>query len=455
MGHPYIGLTDEEIRSMLAEMGLSSFDELYRDVPEKLRLDDSERFTRMSEEEVISNVHSILSKNKSSGELKHFIGGGVWPHHIPSVVKEVVRRSEFLTSYTPYQAEASQGVLQALFEYQSLMAELLDIDIVNSSMYDWATALAEAFRMAKRVTRRSKILYPRYISPQRLEVARTYTEAADMNIEEYKQSRFNGTADLEDLKQKISDDVAAVYVELPSYLGFIPLNIREIGEIAHDKKSLFIIGVDPTILGIVEAPGTLGADIVVGEGQPLGIPMSYGGPLLGIMGCKMDRRLVNQMPGRIIGMTSAGEERAYAMILQAREQHIKREKASSNICTNQTLCAIAAAVYLSLLGKEGIRRLGEHILARTKYLSKRLASIDGVEAPLFKAPHFKEFTYRVEGKHPDILLERLMRKGVLGGVNVGSEFNELKNSILTCVTEIHSIRELDMYVSLVEEVANT
>ncbi|MEN2973969.1 MAG: aminomethyl-transferring glycine dehydrogenase subunit GcvPA [Candidatus Caldarchaeales archaeon] len=454
MSHPYIGLTREEVTSMLLEMGLKSIDELYMDIPSRFFIKNALQYSKpLSEEEVRRHLKIITSKNKTASQFKLFIGGGLWPHIIPSAVKEVVRRSEFLTSYTPYQPEVSQGMLQALFEYQSLMAELLDVEVVNSSMYDWATALGEAFRMASRVTKRNKILYPRYISPERLKVAETYSKPSNIRLVEYLQNRVDGLADLEDLKNKIRDDTAAVYIEYPSYLGFIPTNIREIGETAHDHNALFIIGVDPIALGIFESPGKLGADIVVGEGQPLGMPLNFGGPLLGVMGCRMDRELIHNLPGRLIGMTlTVKGERAYTMILQAREQHIKREKATSNICTNQALCAVTAAVYLALLGKKGIKELGEQILARTKYMINKLSRIGKVEVPLFKNIHFKEFTYRVHGVKSGEILKNLLEKKIFGGIDIGGMFNGLDDGILTCVTEVHSREDLDYYVSSLREV---
>ncbi|MEM2732621.1 MAG: aminomethyl-transferring glycine dehydrogenase subunit GcvPA [Nitrososphaerota archaeon] len=454
MIHPYIGLTEEEVKLMLQEMGLDSIDKLFEDIPSRYFLKKSSKYSKpLSEWEVRTHIKNILSKNRVLFYGRLFIGGGVWPHVVPSIVRELLKRSEFYSSYTPYQPEVSQGVLQALFEYQSLMAELLDVEVVNASMYDWGTALGEAFRMAKRVTGRNKILYPHYISPERLEIAETYTEPSKIKLEEYAQNINDGRIDIGDLEEKIGEDVAAVYVEYPSYLGFIPLNIKKAGEIAHDHGALFIIGVDPTILGIFQSPGKLGADIVVGEGQPLGLPMNFGGPLLGIMGCRMDIKLIHQLPGRLIGMTSTIKgERAFTMILQAREQHIKREKATSNICTNQALCAIATAIYLSLLGKNGFKKLGEQILARTKYMMEQLSRIDGVEAPLFKTIHFKEFTYRVKGKNSSKVILEMMEKGIMAGICVGKWFKELGESILTCTTEVHSKEDIDHYVKSLREV---
>jgi len=450
---PYIALTESEVEEMLREVGVKDVDELYSDIPSKYLLERFDFPPPRSEMEVKELIEDILSKNRCMGELKLFIGGGAWPHYIPSAVKEIISRSEFLTSYTPYQPEASQGILQALFEYQSLLAELLEIDVVNASMYDWATALGEAFRMAARVTRRKKILYPHYISPQRREVATTYSSGMGLRLEDYMQLE-DGSVDLEDLKGRLDRDVAAIYIEYPSYLGFITKNIKAVGELAHEVGALFIVGVDPTALGIFESPGRLGADIVVGEGQPLGLPMSFGGPLLGILGCKLEPRLLHSLPGRLIGMTKTlrGDERAYCMILQSREQHIKRERATSNICTNQALCAVAVAAHLSLLGRDGVVELGRQILARTSYMIRRLSEISGVKAPLFDAPHFKEFAYKVDGYPSYKLLRKLLEKGIVGGIDLSREFDELGNSILTCVTEIHSKQDVDQYVSVVKEV---
>lgn len=450
---PYVVPTENEIEEMMKGIGIKNVDELYNDIPSRYLLKEFDFPSSKSEIEVKKIIEKILSKNRCMGELKLFIGGGVWPHYIPSAVKEIVSRSEFLTSYTPYQPEVSQGILQALFEYQSLLAELLEIDVVNASMYDWATALGEAFRMAARVTRRKKIFYPHYVSPQRREVALTYSSGMSLRLEDYMQLE-DGSADIEDLQDRLDRDVAAIYIEYPSYLGFIPKNIKTVGELAHESGALFIVGVDPTALGVLEAPGRLGADIVVGEGQPLGLPMSFGGPLLGILGCKLEPRLLHSLPGRLIGMTTTtrGDERAYCMILQSREQHIKREKATSNICTNQALCAVTVAAYLSLLGKNGFIELGRQILAKTNYMIKRLSEISGVKAPLFNALHFKEFAYKLDGCSSRELLKKLLENGIVGGIDLSREFSELDNSILTCVTEMHSKQDIDQYVNIVREV---
>ncbi len=437
---------------MLRELGVGDVWELYSDVPRKYILEKPPAIEGpLSEQEVQAHVRSMLSRNKTARQLKLFIGGGVWPHYIPAAVREVISRSEFLTSYTPYQPEASQGMLTALFEYQSLVAELYDVDVVNSSMYDWATAVGEAFRMAHRYNGRKKIIVPRFISPERLAVAETYVKPLGLEIVSVRQDE-HGRIDEEELKHLADRDTAAIYVENPAYLGFIVENITAAGEIAHDVGSLFIVGAEPTSLGILKPPGSYGADIIVGEGQPLGLPMNFGGPLMGILGCRHEQRLVHAMPGRLIGMTEdiRGERRAFTMVLQAREQHIRREKATSNICTNQALCAVAVAAYLALLGKSGLRSLAEHILAKTAYMIERLSKINNIQVPLFDAPHYMEFTYRMRGVKAKALLNKLLQHGIVGGIDVSSMHDSLNGAVLTCVTEVHSREDLEAYARAVE-----
>jgi glycine dehydrogenase subunit 1 len=277
-----------------------------------------------------------------------------------------------------------------------MICELTAMEVANSSMYDWASALGEAARMAARLTHRTEILIPRIIHLERFSALCTYADPAGLKISPICYDSVTGQLDMEDLKRKISSKTAAVYIENPSYLGVIETKVKEIAEETHDHKALFIVGVDPVSLGILKPPGEYGADIVVGEGQPLGNHMNYGGPLLGIFACRDDRRLIRQMPGRVIGMTTTvdGGKTGFCMALQAREQHIRREKATSNICTNEALCALASAVYLALLGPRGLRELGEVIMFKASYAMQLLAKIDGLKVPLFDAPHFKEFTVK-------------------------------------------------------------
>lgn len=450
--HPYLPNSSSRVKEeMLRELGIESVDELYGDIPSQVKLNrDLDIPGPMSEFEVFKFIKGILDLNRNCLDMPIFLGAGCWPHYVPSLVKHIVGRSEFLTSYTPYQAEISQGMLQALFEYQSLICELTEMDVANASMYDWASALAEAALMAVRVTGRNRIVIPRIIHPERRLVLRTYAEPHGIEVVEVGYDSEKGFLDISSLSEVMDGSVAAVYVENPSYLGFIEVNVRSIGEIAHDYGALYIVGVDPISLGFLKAPGSYGADIVVGEGQPLGNPMNFGGPSLGIFACRDDRRLIRQMPGRIIGLTTTvdGSERGFVMALQTREQHIRREKATSNICTNEALCAVAAAVYLSLLGPSGLRSLCETILYKSHYAMKRLSEISGVRAPLFNAPHFKEFVVNIDGSGFSIgeLHRRLLEFNVHGGKIIKSEFPELGESALYCVTEIHSKEDIDRLV---------
>jgi len=388
--------------------------------------------------------------------MKCFLGAGVWPHHVPAAVDHVSSRSEFLTSYTPYQPEISQGILQALFEYQSMICELLEMDVANCSMYGWASSLGEAARMAARVTRRNEFLVPHYLSRDRLMVLKSYAEPAEIRIIEVDQSLRNGQIDMEDLKRKVSNRTAGVYIENPSYLGFLTESPEAIAEVVHDAGGLFIVGVDPTSLGVLRPPGDYGADIAIGEGQPLGNYMN-GGSLLGIFACRGEDRLVRQIPGRIIGMTATldGKRQAFCMALQTREQHIRRHRATSNICTNEALYALRAAVYIALLGPRGFRELGEIIISKTRLFIKKLSQIDGVHVPFFDAYHFKEFTVNFDefSKSLQEVNRRLLKKGIIGGKELTSDFPELGQTSLYCVTEMHTSQEIEYLCESLREVS--
>jgi glycine dehydrogenase subunit 1 len=448
--HPFIAnSTITDWKSMLHELGIEGVQDLYSDIPTKFLLKSKLNLAgSLSEFEAFEHISRILSRNRSCRDMSVFAGAGAWLHYIPAAVSEIVSRSEFLTSYTQYQPETSQGMLMALFEYQSLIAELLKMDVVNASMYDWATALGEAGRMSGRLTGRNEVVIPRFASPDRRATLQTYINPAGMKTVEVAQSREDGQIVLENLKEKVSSDTAAIYIENPSYLGFLETEVNAVAEISRDAGAIFIVGVDPTSLGIIKPPGDYGADIVIGEGQPFGNPMNFGGPLLGILACKSKLKMIREMPGRIIGMTTTVDEmqRAFVMSLQTREQHIRRREATSNICTNNALCALASAVCLSLLGKSGIRELSEHILAKTKYAIKKFGSIDEVDVPLFKALHFKEFIIRFKRRQADDVLRELVEHKICGGKSLVPEFPELGESVLVCVTELHSKEQIDNYV---------
>jgi len=441
----------------MREIGIETIEELYVDIPRKYmlkhRLDLPEK---LSELEVKRHVEKLLAKNKTCQDMPVFLGAGCWHHYVPAVVNAIIQRGELLTSYTPYQPEISQGMLQALFEYQSMICELTDMEIANCSMYDWASALGEAARMAARVTHRNEVLIPKIIHPEREATLKTYVEPAGIKIREIRYEHETGQLDIEDLKAKVSEKTAAVYIENPTYLGIIETNVEEIETEIHAKDALFIVGVDPTSLGVLKPPGEYGADIVIGEGQPLGNPMNYGGPLLGIFACRNDIRLARQMPGRIIGMTTTvdGSQRAFCMALQTREQHIRREKATSNICSNESLCAVAAAVYMALLGPEGFRELGEAIMLKANYAIRVLSEIEGLSVPVFNSAHFKEFTLNFDktGLTVQEIHKKLLENGIHGGKDVSREFPELGETALYCVTEMHSKKEIDGLAAVLEDI---
>jgi glycine dehydrogenase subunit 1 len=452
--HRYLPNSVPEIKEkMMDEIWISSIADLYSDIPDELVYKGVLDIPGPSTEaEVKAHVSGLLEENTTL-RCPPFMGGGVWPHYVPSVVDEVIHRAELLTSYTPYQPEISQGMLQSIFEYQSQICELVGMDVANSSLYDWSTAVGEAALMSSRITRKTKVLVPDLMSPYRYSVLKTYVEPAGLSVEKVDHDEITGLMNLEDLKDKVDGETAAVYVENPSYMGFVEENAADIGEIAHDNKALYLVGVDPTSLGVLRAPGDYGADIVCGEGQPLGNHMSYGGPLLGILACRHDNRYIRQMPGRIIGITETlkDQRRAYVMTLQTREQHIRREKATSNICSNQALCAVAAGVYLSLMGPTGMRELGETIMSRARYAQRKIGELPGVRAPIFNSFHFKEFTVKFQRKPLDEISKKLRANGMQAGIPLTKQFPEFGETSLFCVTEVHSKKDVDMLVSVLKE----
>jgi glycine dehydrogenase subunit 1 len=456
MGHPYIPNTREIREQMLAEIGVASIDNLFSDIPEKIRLKKALKLPeQMSELEVRQDVQKMLAQNKPFAQMLSFLGGGLWPHHIPAHVRSLVQRSEFLTSYTPYQAEVSQGMLQALFEYQSMICELTGMDVSNASMYDWATAVGEAALMCARVTGRKKILVPELMSPERFSVLQNYSLGPGLELVKIGYDWTTGQLDLSQLRAKLGQDVACVYIENPSYLGFLETRAKEIADAVHKAGALFVVGVNPISLGLLKAPGDYGADIVVGEGQPLGNPVSFGGPTLGIFACRDDVKLIRQIPGRLVGATTTLDEktRGFIMVLQTREQHIRRERATSNICSNEALCAVAAAIYLASLGPRGLRELAETCAANASYAMKKLDAIDGIEAPIFASPHFNEFTLRCT--QPKLAIKKfnakLLKQGIQGGKPINGEFPEFGETALLCTTELHRKEDIDRLADVAAE----
>ena len=460
MGHPWLpNLNDRDRREMLEKIGVRDPLELYRDVPRGLILPEPPRvgFEKpLSEEEVRLHLDKVLSRNRVYLDPPPFTGGTVCPHYVPAVVDAIISRGEFYTAYTPYQPEINQGILQALFEYQSLMADLLEVDVVNSSMYDMSTAVAEAALMSMRVTRRRRILVPETMNPEHLEVLITWTRGRDAIVETVRVDDETGLLDLGDLEARLSrGDTAAVYLENPSFLGVVQEHAEAVGDAAHKHGALFIVGVDVTSLGLLKPPGRYGADIVVGEGQPLGLGLNYGGPYLGVFGVRWDRRLVRQMPGRLVGMTRSVEgERAFTLILQTREQHIRRERATSNITTNEALMAIAAAVYISLLGKGGFRRLSREVLVRSNYLLHRARGI-GLE-PLYPSARYYKNIPLVFPLEYSRVHQALKERGIMGGLPL-DRYEETRRLLgekasrtaLFCATEVHSKRHIDALIDAI------
>ncbi|MFW9788595.1 MAG: aminomethyl-transferring glycine dehydrogenase subunit GcvPA [Candidatus Thorarchaeota archaeon] len=458
--HPWIPMTKTTEKDMLESIGKKSLDELFSNIPPKFLLQHDLDIPRShSEIEVTRRIQELANKNKPADTGRVFLGAGIGMHYVPAIVPALAGRSEFLTSYTSYQAEVSQGMLQTLFEYQSLLAEILDIDVVNSSMYDMATAVAEAARMTVRVKkRRTKFLVPGTMNPEHYKVIHTYTEPASIKVEKIDYDARTGLLSLSDLESKIDEQVAGVYVENPSFLGFIETQVDAISKIVHENDALLVAGVDVLSLGLLRPPGDYGTDIVVAEGQHLGSPMTYGGPLLGIFGCINDRKLIYQMPGRLVGMTRTEEEPyedGYVLTLSPREQHIRREKATSNICSNQALAAVTAAIYMSLLGPTGLQQVGETIAYNANYTAKMLDKIPGVKAPAFGEAIWKEFVVKFEkGVTAADVHKGLIERGLHGGRILNDEFPELGESMLFCVTEIHSRDTIDEMIRSVEDIVS-
>ncbi len=443
---------------MLKTMNISTIEDLYSGIPKELRFEGKLNLPQThSEQETLSKIRSILGKNETTDDLTSFLGAGVYSHYIPSVVPSIVNRSEFITSYTPYAPEVSQGMLQGLWEYQSMIAELTQLDLVNSSMYDFATALGEAALMSARATKKGVFVVPDYLQPERFSTLVTYMTGPNIKIVTYPCDKDTGQADMEKLKSIIevnNNKISGVYIENPNFWGVIEEQIQQIGELAHLQNSLFIIGFDPISLGLLKSPGELGADIAIGDGQSLGLSMNFGGPLLGLFAVKNDKKLVRSMPGRIIGLTveQNSTNRAFTMTLQTREQHIRRERATSNICTNNALCALTSTVYLSLLGPKGLKALAESCLAKSHYLAEKLSAFDEIYSPHFDGPFFKEFVFTL--KSPSLMKDftPFMRaREILPGFSLHKNFPSLEGSYLASVTEMTTSKDIDSFLEAVQE----
>lgn len=433
-------------------------EDLFSDVPKEimLRRPLEVGFGRpLSEYEAQELLDKILSRNIVFKNPPPFVGGGICASYVPAVVRFLTLRGEIYTAYTPYQPEINQGVLQALFEYQSLMAELYGVEVVNASMYDGSTAVAEAFRLALRATKRIKILVPRTMNPFHRSVASTWITPAGGVLEDYSVDQ-RGQPDIEDLVKKLDRNTAAVYLENPSFLGAVVEKPWEVGGVARSRGALFIVYSEPTSLAIFKPPGDYGADIVVGDGQSLGLGLNYGGPGLGILGIRMDQELLRQLPGRLVGATVDSEGRlSYTLILQTREQHIRRERATSNITTNSALMAIASAIYIAYMGWRGLRRLAESVLKRTEYAVKAVEERlrGAVETPLKPRIFYREVPLRFLRRSYGHVHEELLKRGIHGGLWLRGLLTGFDDCSLYCFTEIHSKGDIDNLIKALAEVA--
>jgi len=433
----YIPNSPEERAEMLATIGLNSAEELFRSIPSDVRLQRALNVTEpLAESEVIASLETMAAKNTGATKSS-FIGAGVYAHYSPTVVDHLIQRSEFFTSYTPYQPEISQGTLQYIFEFQTLICQLTGMEVANASMYDGSTATAEAYLMARRVTRRDKIVVGRSVHPEYREVARTYSKHNDSEIVEIGYDETGRITGLEAL----DDKTAALVVQSPNFFGCIE-DLKALADAAHAVGALFVVVVTEAIsFGLLRSPGVCGADIVVGEGQSFGIPMSFGGPHVGLFATQ--EKYVRQMPGRLCGIAyDKNGKRGFVLTLSTREQHIRREKATSNICTNQGLIALAATIYMETMGKRGLQEVAAQNAQKAAYSAKQIASVDGFSLP-FSAPHFNEFVVR--GPRPAVeILERLRTEnGVLGGLALSKYFDGHDNDFLVTVTELNSKQQID------------
>lgn len=432
----YVISTEKERREMLREAGFGSFDDLFAQIPKEVRAGELSLEKGLSELEALERMETLAGENKIFRSI--FRGAGAYDHYIPAIVKSVTSKEEFVTAYTPYQAEISQGVLQSIFEYQTMICELTGMEVSNASVYDGAVAAAEGVAMC-RERKRGKVLVSAAVKPENLKVIRTYCFGNDMEVELVPEK--DGLTDLEALKSLLDGGTACFYGEAPNYYGIIE-DYTAIGELVHEAGAKYVLGCNPISLGILPAPSEYGADVAVGEGQPLGMDLAFGGPYLGFMACTKD--MMRKLPGRIVGETTDHDgKRAFVLTLQAREQHIRREKASSNICSNQALCAMTAAVYLAAMGTKGLEDTASLCTSKAHYLQSELENI-GFELK-YKAPFFHEFVTKTPIK-ADTVLKALEEQGILGGLALSDE------EILWCTTEKNTKKQMDTVIQVLKEV---
>ncbi|AMV27827.1 putative glycine dehydrogenase (decarboxylating) subunit 1 [Gemmata sp. SH-PL17] len=436
----YVLNTPEDQKAMLAKIGVSSVEDLFANIPTALRLQrDLAIPSAMSEMELQSHLSRLLGKNQSASDAVCFLGGGAYDHFIPSVVDTIAGRSEFYTAYTPYQAEASQGTLQAIFEYQTLMCELTGLGVANASLYEGGSSVTEAALMALGITKRPEVLIAESVHPEYRATLETY--AANLNCRVRTLPTPDGFLNPDDVKSAVSDATACVIVQSPNFFGHLE-EMQAIGDATRKVGALFVASFDPVSVGVLKRPGDYGADIAVAEGQGLGVPLQYGGPYLGILACHEDSRFLRKIPGRLVGQTTdRNGKRSWVLTLQPREQHIARANATSNICTNQGLLALRAAVYLTAVGPQGLKETAELCVRKAHYAAEQLTKVPGVSLR-FKTPFVKEFALQVPGDAPT-LLAKLRTAGYHAGLPLGRWYPALANCITVAVTEKRTKAEID------------
>ncbi|EKE03726.1 MAG: hypothetical protein ACD_20C00157G0003 [uncultured bacterium] len=444
----FLSHTDEIRQEMLKKIGLNSIEDLFQNINPKVRINnDLDIPEGLSELQTQRKLLNLAQKNTGTSEYISFLGGGSYNRYIPTCINTVIERSEFITAYTPYQPEVSQGTLQVMYEFQSMMCNLTGMDVANASVYDGATAAAEAILMTARLTNKSKALVASTLNPEYKAVIDTYCSGESIQVE-YLPLK-DGKTDLEELNNKEADIYACILIQNPNYLGCIE-DVFAISEFCQKMKSKFIVAVDPTSLALLKSPAEYGADIAVGDIQPLGIGMAYGGPYAGFIACKT--AYTRQLPGRIVGMTKdRDDERAFTLTLQTREQHIRRAKATSNICSNQALMALAATVYLSVVGPDGLKEVANISTQRAHYLAEKINEIPGFKV-LF-SNFLYEFVVKIDGINSDKLIEEMERQNILAGIKLDKKFKELQNCILICTTEMNDINDINTFIDGLKQVS--
>lgn len=445
--YPYIPSTREDEEKMLKACKVNSIDDLFSDIPDNLKLKrDLELEESKSELEVATIVKNIADKNISTEELTCFLGAGAYDHYVPSIIKHITSRSEFYTAYTPYQAEISQGTLQSIFEFQSMIAEITKMDIANASMYDGATAAVEGCLLAISKTRRKKVVVGKTVHPETRQILKAYLQFNNCEVVEVDYDRELGMTDLNRLKEVVDEDTACVLLQNPNFFGVIE-DVDEVGQIAHAKKAMYVLSVNPITLSVLKSPGEVGADVAVGDAQPLGNSLNYGGPYVGFLAIKSG--LIRKMPGRVVGQTvDRNGNRCYCLTLQTREQHVRREKATSNICSNQGLCALNSAIYMATMGKKGYEEVAIQNMQKSHYAVKKVSE-GGKFTPLFKGKFFNEFVIKSPVEIEE-LNKKLLENNILGGYDLGKDYPELSGCTMLCVTEKRSVDEINKLIGIME-----